>query len=285
MEGCCSDACVDIIHLPEETQKELRKNTQNSNKIFKKGKLKIGVIGIGIELEGLEATYTKADTENLVIVVQGADDKDKDVVKKDHTQVDNHNARDKSGLGQLNNKMFDKKTEVITFSGTHSSKLTPDDIVSTIYQFKQKKPDGKVVLLGHSLGASNLAEVCRQLDLYDIKVDLLITIDAADKKVNGALDITVPSNVKNAINYSAPKDSFMGVFVSGGQASAKDSKSTNLINIKLRGVGHTNIDNTLALPTAKLIKNYLKSGSSPVESAKKIKTYKIVPNEGDEPSY
>ena len=83
-------------------------------------------------------------------------------------------------------------------------------------------------------------------------------VTPTDKKVNGALDITVPSNVKNAINYSAPKDSFMGVFVSGGQASAKDSKSTNLINIKLRGVGHTNIDNTLALPTAKLIKNYLK---------------------------
>lgn len=38
MEGCCSDACVDIIHLPEETQKELRRNTKNSNKIFKKGR-------------------------------------------------------------------------------------------------------------------------------------------------------------------------------------------------------------------------------------------------------
>lgn len=38
MEGCCSDTCVDIIHLPEEAQKELRKNTQNSNKIFKKGR-------------------------------------------------------------------------------------------------------------------------------------------------------------------------------------------------------------------------------------------------------
>ena len=239
-----------------------------------------------IELEGLEATYTKTDTENLVIVAQGADNPTKDVVDKGKTQVDNHKARDVSGLGQINSKTFaDKKTEVISYSGTHSSDLTPKDIVTTIYQFKQTKPNGKVVLLGHSLGASNLAEVCRQLDLYDIKVDLLITIDAANFEVNGALDINVPSNVKNVINYSAPKDGFMGRTISGGQASADDSKLTNLVNIKLTKVGHTNIDNTLVIPTAKLIKNYLKSGSNPVESAKKIKTYKLVPNEGDEPSY
>ncbi|MBD3638887.1 MAG: rhodanese-related sulfurtransferase [Crocinitomicaceae bacterium] len=38
MENCCSDECVDIIHLPEEKQKELRKGKTVSNKIFKKGR-------------------------------------------------------------------------------------------------------------------------------------------------------------------------------------------------------------------------------------------------------
>ncbi|UKN03109.1 rhodanese-related sulfurtransferase [Paracrocinitomix mangrovi] len=38
MENCCSVECVDIIHLPEEKQKELRKGKNNSNKIFKKGR-------------------------------------------------------------------------------------------------------------------------------------------------------------------------------------------------------------------------------------------------------
>lgn len=37
-ENCCSSECQDIIHLPEEEQKELRKGKEISNKIFKKGR-------------------------------------------------------------------------------------------------------------------------------------------------------------------------------------------------------------------------------------------------------
>lgn len=40
MENCCSQECIDIIHLPEEKQKELRKGIPASNKIFKKGRSK-----------------------------------------------------------------------------------------------------------------------------------------------------------------------------------------------------------------------------------------------------
>jgi len=38
MENTCSVECQDIIHLPFEEQKRLRKGTHNSNKIFKKGR-------------------------------------------------------------------------------------------------------------------------------------------------------------------------------------------------------------------------------------------------------
>jgi UPF0176 protein len=38
MEHCCSQECVDVIHLPEEEQKRLRSGLRNSNKIFKKGR-------------------------------------------------------------------------------------------------------------------------------------------------------------------------------------------------------------------------------------------------------
>jgi UPF0176 protein len=37
-ENCCSTACQEIIHLPLEEQKALRKGYDNSNKIFKKGR-------------------------------------------------------------------------------------------------------------------------------------------------------------------------------------------------------------------------------------------------------
>lgn len=36
--NCCSDLCSDIVLLPENQQKRLRKGTKNSNKIFKKGR-------------------------------------------------------------------------------------------------------------------------------------------------------------------------------------------------------------------------------------------------------
>ena len=37
-DQCCSDSCASIIALPRDKQKELRKGTHNSNKIFKKGR-------------------------------------------------------------------------------------------------------------------------------------------------------------------------------------------------------------------------------------------------------
>ncbi|MFM1932823.1 MAG: hypothetical protein RL226_2126 [Bacteroidota bacterium] len=41
MEGCCSDECKHIIHLPEEEQKALRRGVENSNKIFRKGRSQV----------------------------------------------------------------------------------------------------------------------------------------------------------------------------------------------------------------------------------------------------
>jgi UPF0176 protein len=38
MENCCSKDCLEVIHLPVEVQKELRKGKEISNKIFKKGR-------------------------------------------------------------------------------------------------------------------------------------------------------------------------------------------------------------------------------------------------------
>lgn len=38
MHGCCSTECIEVIHLPEEEQKAIRRGVKNGNKIFKKGK-------------------------------------------------------------------------------------------------------------------------------------------------------------------------------------------------------------------------------------------------------
>lgn len=38
LDNCCSDSCASVVALPEDKQRELRKGTHNSNKIFKKGR-------------------------------------------------------------------------------------------------------------------------------------------------------------------------------------------------------------------------------------------------------
>jgi UPF0176 protein len=38
LNKCCSDACMEVVALPPEEQKALRKGASKSNKIFKKGR-------------------------------------------------------------------------------------------------------------------------------------------------------------------------------------------------------------------------------------------------------
>lgn len=41
MDHCCSEDCIEVIKLPYEEQKRLRRGVPNSNKIFKKGRSKV----------------------------------------------------------------------------------------------------------------------------------------------------------------------------------------------------------------------------------------------------
>jgi UPF0176 protein len=41
MDSCCSEACKEIVALPYEAQKKLRKGKEKSNLIFKKGRSEV----------------------------------------------------------------------------------------------------------------------------------------------------------------------------------------------------------------------------------------------------
>jgi UPF0176 protein len=53
MEGCCSTGCANVIHLPEEEQKTIRRGIKNGNKIFKKGKSEVLTFKNNIESHGV----------------------------------------------------------------------------------------------------------------------------------------------------------------------------------------------------------------------------------------
>jgi UPF0176 protein len=42
-DGCCSEACMEIHHLPEEEQKILRKGKENDQKVFNKSRRKLNI--------------------------------------------------------------------------------------------------------------------------------------------------------------------------------------------------------------------------------------------------
>ena len=44
--GCCSQACTDIVHLPEQKQKELRKGIDKGQQIFNKSKQRLRPKGV-----------------------------------------------------------------------------------------------------------------------------------------------------------------------------------------------------------------------------------------------
>jgi len=239
-----------------------------------------------VELTPYDMSYLKKGETNLVIVAQGTFvSPHEDVLSKNKTMVDNHNGRDIPGLGEINKKYFNDSTHVSTYTGTHNLLLTTEDIIQEVYYFKQLNPNGKVVLLGHSLGSYNLIKACEKLKTLNIDVDLLITIDPQYKdKTRRAeetlvLDCMIPSNVKVCLNYYVRDiDKFQEKLLSGGNAYPIDKQKTKVVNYAVSKCIHTNIDNSLSGPLQSLIKEYIERNQDPIELSKKIKKIHIVPN-------
>ena len=239
-----------------------------------------------VELTPYDMNYLKKSENTLVIIAQGTFvSPHEDVLSKNKTMVENHDSRDIPGLGEIEKKYFNDSTHVSTYTGTHNLLLTTEDIIQEVYYFKQLNPNGKVVLLGHSLGSYNLIKACEKLKSLNIDVDLLITIDPQYKDKTRrvqetlVLNCMIPSNVKVCLNYYVRDiDEFQEELLSGGNAYPINKEKTKVVNYAVSNCTHTNIDNSLAKPLQSLIKEYLETNQDPVELSKKIKKITIIPN-------
>ncbi len=68
MQDCCSQDCIDVINLPEDEQKTIRKGIKNGNKIFKKGKSDV-------------LLFRKSDKKNSITIANNIKIETKKVVK------------------------------------------------------------------------------------------------------------------------------------------------------------------------------------------------------------
>ena len=102
-------------------------------------------------------------------------------------------------LGVLSSEMAGniKDLQVVTFASS-SSDHTTADIINTIREFKKANPHGKIIGVGHSLGAENLLEASYATGA---NLDLLITIDPRGTSTYASGTFNYASlNVSNGIN-------------------------------------------------------------------------------------
>jgi len=226
-----------------------------------------------LELLHNEVSYFNQNTENLIIVVQGANNPFSDAIDYNKTQVDFTKSRDIDGLGLIENKLSNPITKVITYVGTHSYTLTPEDVYETVYYFRLFKPKGKIILVGHSVGGYGLTEVLDKLNDNNVSVDLVVFLDNANKLYNN-FDYNVKSNVKYVINFTSPKwaDNFYFFTNAGGVVSrCQKNNVTDILNLEIPKTTHTSIDNKIPNDVSNIIYDYLKNNSNPINFTKKYK--------------
>jgi hypothetical protein len=223
------------------------------------------------ETKKYNVEYVKKTTDNLVIVIQGANNPFKDFIFKNKTQVDIVNSRDENGLGYIKSKNFTNNTQVLSYVSSHSENLTPEDVYSTVYYYKLFNPTGKVIMVGHSIGGYNIIQVVNRLKKDKISVDLAILIDPANKKENN-VKYEIPSNINSLINLTSPEysDGFKFFTNSGGNA-VNSNTNLNYVNIMVKNTTHTDIDNVSYLKINELLVDYIQKDINPINNIKKYK--------------
>jgi hypothetical protein len=220
--------------------------------------------------------YFNKNTKNLVIVVEGSLGPFKDVSGANEVQIDISKSRDLDGLGLVESKVETKETSVITYIGTNNYNLTSEEVFKTVKYFRLFNPTGKVVLIGHSIGGYNVAQVLDNLNKEKIGVDLVVFLDSANQLYNN-YDYQIKDNVGYAINFMSVKWSDNMIFFtnSGGRVSLfKDNRITKVLNVDIPNTTHTSIDNTVHKYVISIVNNFLEKKSNPIDF---VKQYKFKP--------
>lgn len=253
-----------------------------------------------IELEGLEPVKKfPKNTAMLVIVINGsAGGPSGDRIVGDNTLIRNmpppHDNND-DGLSMIGKKGFKVDNAIVlNYSGSEEG-LTASHVAQTIANYRKINSEGKVVIIGHSLGGKDALDATNLVNndssIKNKTIDLVITMEAG--KRTGPMSAVgystgVRTNVKNLVNFTSATNTYPG-----GGGTADSSEDTNVLNINLPyGTTHTNMDNTLT-PYLPSILKHINKGIDPIKLIEKIPFDKakilnngdIVPNKEGGSSY
>ncbi|MEZ4983520.1 MAG: RHS repeat-associated core domain-containing protein [Saprospiraceae bacterium] len=211
-----------------------------------------------IDLWGLQKAKPRTDAQNMVIVVQGYTGTNPPN-NKTQARNDPGSSIDRTGLGKINDAFSGTSNQVVTFSSSHSDN-TINDAIGSVNDFKSANPDGKVFLVGHSLGGDNVVNIAEGLG--NVGVELAVTLDIADYWD----DDNASSNVKNFVNISQNNDFPGGEDVEG-------NGTTYVQNFSAVKSTHRSIDNDFVGTVIQMISNM--TGVSP-NSTPKVNSHEEV---------
>lgn len=116
-----------------------------------------------------------------------------------------------------------------------------DTTVNTARNFvaQQHQPDEALVVYGYSNGGRCAADLVTALQKDKANVDLLVTVDATDRKnrilgTNSTVDTTTPSNVKVHHNFYQQDECGLLTCPQGEFHQAENASSTKVINHQTR---------------------------------------------------
>lgn len=194
-----------------------------------------------IELEGLEPLRLREGVQTLIIVNLGFAGNPPD----GYTQAENSGVMDEQ-LGSIST-LDNGPTQVGVYTSSRRGN-TNDDIASTIVSFKESNPDGKVIAVGHSLGADNLVEMAQENS--KVTIDKMILLDLFDYIPS----TTISDNVKDVTNFHQDNE-----IPYGYEVKADNKNATMVENIPVQGSTHTSIDDNLTAGIISMINRLIES--------------------------
>jgi RHS repeat-associated protein len=202
-----------------------------------------------VDVDGAEQGEILPGTNTMIIVIQGwggASPPDGSTQAQNAVKTISGAGPD-TGLGKTSDITYSMPgAQVLTYTPSRTGN-TVSDVYNTIICLKDQCPDANVVLVGHSLGASNMIDVLKQTKKAGVVVDLAIFVDISAGGIGGYGPLYssryVPDgSVNNVINYYQDPNAKLQL----GNIDPDDPPTLHGANIRVPGVDHTNIDNTMA---------------------------------------
>ncbi len=199
------------------------------------------------ELEGLEAipadNFKKSDQMLVISAIGRADGIYGDGIKDGKTLYSNlpSHLKNDDGLAFIGSK-YQVNGRVITYAGSDTG-ITAHHIAQTIVNYRSVNPEGKVALIGHSLGGKDVLVASNLLSNnseVNNQVNLVMALEAASIDGRGsAFSLKLNGNAQNIININSYNSSMKN----GGGLTTNSFQNSTTINLP-QGTDHTNMDNS-----------------------------------------